>query len=83
MLKQGSIVQATVSDPQGRNAKLRPLVVVTSTSDLIASNEVRAVAITGRFTEPLQADEVRLPYHPGGQAKSGCVSRALPSARGS
>jgi mRNA-degrading endonuclease toxin of MazEF toxin-antitoxin module len=71
MLKQGSIVQATVGDPQGQNAKLRPLVIVSPTADLATAEEVFAVAITGRFAEPLQGDEVRLPFHPGGQAKSG------------
>jgi hypothetical protein len=38
-----------------------------------------AVAITGRFSEPLAADEVTLPFHPRGRANSGlrkpCVAK--------
>jgi hypothetical protein len=37
------------------------------------------VAITGRFSDPLAADEVALPFHPGGQSNSGlrkpCVAK--------
>jgi mRNA-degrading endonuclease toxin of MazEF toxin-antitoxin module len=79
MLRQGGIIQATVSDPQGGNAKLRPLVIVSPTSDVASAAELVAVAITGRFSEPLATDEVLLPFHPNGQAKSGlrkaCVAK--------
>jgi hypothetical protein len=79
MLKQGSVVEVLVSDPQGKNAKLRPLIVVSPTADLSADPDFFAVAVTGRFTEPLKPDEVRLPYHPAGLAKSGlrkaCVAK--------
>jgi mRNA-degrading endonuclease toxin of MazEF toxin-antitoxin module len=79
MLQQGSIVQAKISDPQGRNTKLRPLVIVTPRTDFPTAKELFAVAITGRFADPLQADEVKLPYHPGGLANSGlrkpCIAK--------
>jgi hypothetical protein len=71
MLRQGSIVQALVCDPQGRNPKVRPLVVITPTSEILASKLLVGVAITGQFSNPLCRDEVALPYHPGGRASSG------------
>jgi mRNA-degrading endonuclease toxin of MazEF toxin-antitoxin module len=79
MLKQGSIVRARVVDPQGGNSKLRPLVIVSPTSDINSKETLVAVAITGRFSDPLADDEVALPYHPAGSAASGlrkpCVAK--------
>jgi mRNA-degrading endonuclease toxin of MazEF toxin-antitoxin module len=79
MLKQGSIVRARVVDPQGGNAKIRPLVIVSPTTEINSKQTLVAVAITGRFADPLAADEVALPYHPSGIATSGlrkpCVAK--------
>lgn len=79
MLRQGSVIQAKVHDPQGGNPKLRPLVVVTPTAEIVASAPLVAVAVTGTFSAPLAGDEVALPFHPGGLAKSGlrkpCVAK--------
>jgi hypothetical protein len=79
MLKQGSIVLAWVNDPQGRNPKARPLVVITPTNEILTSKLLVAVAVTGQFSDPLADDEVALPYHPAGRASSGlrkpCVAK--------
>jgi mRNA-degrading endonuclease toxin of MazEF toxin-antitoxin module len=79
MLRQGSIVLAWIADPQGRNPKARPLVVITPTIEILTSKQLVAVAITGHFSQPLAADEVALPYHPGGRASTGlrkpCVAK--------
>jgi mRNA-degrading endonuclease toxin of MazEF toxin-antitoxin module len=79
VLKQGSIVQARVYDPQGQNPKVRPLVVITPTPEIGAAAQFVAVAISGRFSTPLADDEVPLPYHPAGKANSGlrkpCVAK--------
>jgi mRNA-degrading endonuclease toxin of MazEF toxin-antitoxin module len=79
MLKQGSIVRAHVADPQGGNVKVRPFVVVSSTTDIGSTESFVAAAITGRFSDPLAEDEVALPYHPAGVAASGlrkpCVAK--------
>jgi len=79
MLRQGSVVQAWVSDPQGQNRKLRPLIIVTPTEEISSGDEFYAVAVTTNFTEPLNSDEILLPFHPTGQAKSGlrkkCVAK--------
>lgn len=79
MLRQGSIVRASVNDPQGGNAKLRPLVVLTPTSEIADDALVVAAAITSQFSDPLAEDEVALPYHPAGRASTGltkpCVAK--------
>jgi hypothetical protein len=79
MLRQGSVIRARVPDPQGDNVKVRPLVVVTPTTEISAQQTFVGVAITGSFSEPLAKDEVALPYHPSGTASSGlrkpCVAK--------
>jgi len=79
MLRQGAVIVAWVSDPQGQNPKARPLVVLTPTKEIEASNLIVAVAVTGQFGDPLGPDEVALPYHPGGRAGTGlrkpCVAK--------
>lgn len=79
MLQQGAVILASVRDPQGANPKVRPLVVVTPTAELSTGAELVTVAITGCFSTPLQDDEVLLPFHPAGNAKSGlrkpCVAK--------
>jgi mRNA-degrading endonuclease toxin of MazEF toxin-antitoxin module len=79
MLRQGSVVRALVNDPRGGNPKLRPLVVLSPTRDIADNRPLVAVAITSQFSDPLAADEVALPYHPGGRSGSGltrpCVAK--------
>ena len=47
-LGRGSIIWAIVADPQGRNPKVRPLVVLTSTADIQPAGKVQCVAITSQ-----------------------------------
>jgi mRNA-degrading endonuclease toxin of MazEF toxin-antitoxin module len=79
VLKQGSIVLAQVSDPQGGNSKARPVVIVTPTNEINAQSSLVGVAITGAFSDPLADDEVAIPYHPAGTARTGlrkpCVAK--------
>ena len=78
-VQQGSVIRAWVTDPRDGNPKPRPLVVVSTTSEISRTATFIAVAITGEFSEPLQADEVLLPWHPQGRCKSGltkpCVAK--------
>ena len=69
-LTQGCIIRANVFDQRGRNPKVRPLVVVTATSELTSSSSFFAVAIAGRFSEPLADDEVMLPWHRDGLSRT-------------
>ena len=81
-LVQGQIVQAEVCDPEGGNRKRRPLVIVTATSEISDQEPLVAVAVTSRFREPLQDDEVLLPWHPAGNVVRSSESLAWRSAAG-
>ncbi len=70
-LQRGQIVVAWVSDPQNRNPKRRPLVIVTATEDIKPDEPFLAVAITGTFSQPLPGDHVALPWHPKKHPKTG------------
>lgn len=72
---RGSIVQATVLDPGGRNPKSRPLVLVSLVAELAAGEPHLAVAITGSLSKPLAEDEVALPWQRAGHPKTGLSKR--------
>jgi hypothetical protein len=69
-VSQGSIIRANVTDPSGRNPKVRPLVVLTANSDLASSNSVVAAAVTREIADPPADDEVLLPWHPSGKSRT-------------
>lgn len=77
MVSQGSVIRAWVHDPQGGNPKFRPLVVITPSHEISDSGDVAVVAITGVFPDPPNDDEIVLPFHPGGQARSGLTKRCV------
>ena len=62
MLQQGSIVWAELDDPQGRNPKQRPAIVLTPTSEISPDCELVLVAVTSTFDEPLPDNVVELPW---------------------
>ena len=76
-VQQGSVIRAWVTDPRDGNPKPRPLVVISKTSEISQTSVFFAVAITGVFDEPLQDDEVLLPWHPSGKCKSGLVKPCI------
>ena len=59
---RGQIVVATVNDPQGRNPKPRPCVVVSFDESNAAGNPLALIAITGELGEVRTEDRVDLPY---------------------
>ena len=59
-VKFGSIIQAKVLDPQGRNEKSRPLVVVTPNEQIQSGQSILAVAISTTIPNPLPVDYVPL-----------------------
>jgi mRNA-degrading endonuclease toxin of MazEF toxin-antitoxin module len=67
---RGRIVKADVLDPQGRNRKRRPLVIVTPTEQILPGGSLWGVAITTAVSKPLPNDCVALPFHPQGLAKT-------------
>ena len=68
--EQGRIVWAELSSSDGTKKKCRPAVIITSTSDLQLGQPLVVVAATTKFSEPLSDDQVRLPWHPNGQART-------------
>lgn len=71
-VQQGSVIRAWVTDPNGGNPKTRPLVVVSTNSDISREGTFIAVAITGHPPgSALESDEVPLPWNAEGRCKSG------------
>ncbi len=70
-LVAGLVVRAEVADPQGRNPKSRPLVLLTGDSDTPADAPFIAVAITGTLPKPLPEHYVLLPWHRSGHPQTG------------
>jgi mRNA-degrading endonuclease toxin of MazEF toxin-antitoxin module len=69
-LCQGRIVRVEVSDPQGRNPKVRPAVIITPTEAIRPDGVVELVAITGTQDPALADVQVALPWHAQGQTKT-------------
>jgi mRNA-degrading endonuclease toxin of MazEF toxin-antitoxin module len=76
-LVRGRIVEAEVVDPQGRNRKQRPLIIVTATDEIQAGTPLVAVAVSTTFPHPIPDDCVELPFHPGGQSRTGLRKRSV------
>lgn len=66
-LCRGRIVRVEVLDPQGRNPKCRPAVIITPTKAIRADGDVVLVAITGSVNAAPPEMQVALPWHPQGQ----------------
>jgi mRNA-degrading endonuclease toxin of MazEF toxin-antitoxin module len=66
MREFGQIVLVSdLLDPQGRNPKTRPAVIVTPTAEIDPRLPLQVVAVTTFLPDPLPADHVLLPWqHP-------------------
>ena len=69
VLQQGQIVRATIPDPQGRNWKRRPVVIV-SDNDRIAAGEIDVIAITTQVGSFAPEVSVALPWQRGGHPRT-------------
>lgn len=67
-LRRGRIVRVEVLDPQNRNPKCRPAIIVTSTEEIRPEGDVVLVAITGSVNAAPADMQVALPWHAQGQA---------------
>lgn len=81
-LRRGRLVWAEMTDPQGRNPKVRPAVVLTATDQIKPDGEVLVVAVTTEIGQA-GAMAVPLPWHPTGAVKTNCVRSRRRSATGS
>jgi mRNA-degrading endonuclease toxin of MazEF toxin-antitoxin module len=69
-LCRGRIVRVEVLDPQGRNPKSRPAVIVTPTEEIRPDGEVVLVAITGTLNAAPPEMQVALPWQRQGRTKT-------------
>jgi hypothetical protein len=74
--EQGRIILVEVSDPQGRNVKIRPAVIISETEQIQRDGRISCVAITSSLPDELSDDLVLLPYHPAGKVRSGLRKRS-------
>jgi mRNA-degrading endonuclease toxin of MazEF toxin-antitoxin module len=71
MAERGDIVIVIdLLDPQGRNPKNRPCVLVSTPDRIVAGGPFEVVAITTLVPDPLPFDHVALPWQPQGQTRS-------------
>jgi mRNA-degrading endonuclease toxin of MazEF toxin-antitoxin module len=76
-LCRGRIVWVELPDPQGRNPKCRPAVIVTPDAEIQPDGEVWVVAISTQFDAAPAEDRVELPWdrrgHPKTKLKERCA----------
>ena len=72
---RGRIVWVELADPQGRNPKCRPAVVVTPDADIREDGEVWVVAISTRLDEAPAEAQVELPWDRRGHPRTGLKER--------
>jgi mRNA-degrading endonuclease toxin of MazEF toxin-antitoxin module len=74
-LCRGRIVWVEMLDPQGRNPKCRPAVIVTPDADIRAHGEVWVVAISAQLAEAPAEAQVPLPWDRRGHPRTGLKER--------
>lgn len=67
----GRVVWVELFDPQGRNPKCRPAIIITPTDDITPDGEVRVVAISTRLDAAPPELQVPLQYDPRGACRTG------------
>ena len=77
--EQGRIVLVEIFDPQSRNAKTRPAVIVSKNEEIQAESLIWCVAITSAVPDKLPDDCVMLPFQQSGRSRTGlkCRSAAM------
>lgn len=69
-LQQGRIVWVEPLDPQGRNPKRRPAVVLTPTAEIKPDGEVVVVALTSQIDQSPADVSVEVPWHRDGHPRT-------------
>lgn len=75
-LCRGRIVWVELLDPQGRNPKCRPGVIVTPNADIRADGEVWIVAISTHLDAAPAEAQVELPWTRQGHPRTGLRERS-------
>lgn len=74
-LCRGRIVWVELLDPQGRNPKCRPAVIVTPDAEFQPDGEVWVVAISSQLDAAPAEDQVELPWDRRGHPRTGLKER--------
>jgi mRNA-degrading endonuclease toxin of MazEF toxin-antitoxin module len=74
-LCRGRVVWVELLDPQGRNRKCRPAVIVTPDTDIREDGEVWVVAISTQLAEAPAEAQVELPWDRRGHPRTGLKER--------
>ena len=74
--EQGRIILVEVLDPQKRNPKIRPAVIISETEKIQSDGRIACVAITTTVPDDLPDDCVLLPFDPTGKARTGLKKRS-------
>lgn len=72
---RGRIVWVQLPDPQGRNPKRRPAVIVTPDAELRLDGEAWVVAISTQLDAAPAEDQVELPWDPRRHPRTGLKER--------
>jgi mRNA-degrading endonuclease toxin of MazEF toxin-antitoxin module len=69
-LSQGRIVWVELLDPQGRNSKRRPAVVLTPTAEIRSDGEVVVAALSSQIDQSPPEVSVEIPWHRDGHPRT-------------
>jgi mRNA-degrading endonuclease toxin of MazEF toxin-antitoxin module len=69
-LQQGRIVWVELADPQGRNPKVRPAVVLTPTAEIRPDGDLVVAAVSSRADQAPPDVCVELPWHRDGHPRT-------------
>ena len=70
-LGRGRVVRVDVFDPQGRNRKRRPAVVISTSEEIEATGEVVVVCVSRQYDQAPPEVQVELPHDRRGTCRSG------------
>jgi mRNA-degrading endonuclease toxin of MazEF toxin-antitoxin module len=69
-LQQGRIIWVALLDPQGRNSKRRPAVILTPTSEIRPDGDVVVAALSSQTDQSPPEVSVEAPWHRDGHPKT-------------
>jgi hypothetical protein len=67
----GRVVWVAIPDPQGRNPKRRPAIILTPTDQITPDGDVWVIGITTKFGQAPPEVQTELQYDPRGNCRSG------------
>ena len=74
--EQGRIILVETRDPQNRNAKTRPALIVSRTDEIESEGRIACVAITSAVPDDPPDDCFLLPFSPAGNSRTGLKMRS-------